>query len=130
MDRLCNDFLAGAVFAGDQDIRVRRTDPGDQLQNRTHRLGLRNHRRASIGAQQLILSLEPLLVPAPLAEFRLRSNNREQPRVVPWLLNEVAGAMLHRFDGKIDAAPRGHDDNRKGFIDTLYLIQQVEPFPS
>ena len=41
------------------------------------------------------------------------AQRREQVRVVPRLLHEVAHAAAHRLDGEIDAAPAGHDDHRQ-----------------
>ena len=53
---------------------------------------------------------------------------RQQPRVLPRLLHEVAGAAAHRFDRHFDAAPGGHDDDRQRRIVRAQLRQQVEPF--
>ena len=71
--------------------------------------------------QQALLDLERLgeiaalgrVVQAPRAAGGdLRTQRREQMRVVPRLLDEVAHAPPHRLDREIDAAPAGHDDDR------------------
>ncbi len=46
VERPRDDALAGAVLAGDQDVRVRRADALDQLEHRLHRGGLGDQDRA------------------------------------------------------------------------------------
>ena len=45
------------------------------------------------------------------AQLDLGAQGREQARVVPRLLDEVARAAAHRLDRLVDAAPRRHDDH-------------------
>ena len=84
--------------------------------------------RHALAAQQRVLGLEPLALAQRLAQLDLRADDRQQPRVVPRLLDEVARAAAHRLDRDFDAAPGRHDDDRQRRIDALDARQQVEPF--
>ena len=78
--------------------------------------------------ERAVFRFEPLLAPQRARQFHLRSHDRQQPRVLPRLLHEIAGAAAHGLDGHFDAAPRRHDDDRQRRIVMLHLRQQVEPF--
>jgi len=56
------------------------------------------------------------------------SSDRQELRVVPWFLDEVAHATSHRFDSDVDRAPPGHDDHRQITIERLDASQQVDAF--
>ena len=45
--------------------------------------------------------------------------DRDEPCVVPRLLDVVARAATHGFDGVVDAAPRRHDDHRHVRLERL-----------
>ena len=123
-----DDALAGAVLAEDQDVGVRGTDARDHLQHALHRRRLGDQLGHALAAQQRVLGLEPLALAQRLAQLDLRADDRQQPRVVPRLLDEVARAAAHRFDRDLDAAPRRHDHDRQRRIDALDPRQQVQPF--
>jgi hypothetical protein len=57
---LCNDLLAGAVFAHNQHVCVRRPNACDQLQDGAHGGRFGNHRGAPVCTQQLVFSFESL----------------------------------------------------------------------
>ena len=90
--------------------------------------GLGDDLRHALAAQQRVLGLEPLPLAQRLAQFDLGPDDRQQPRVVPGLLDEVARAAPHRFDRDLDAAPRRHHDHRQRRIDPLDARQQVQAF--
>ena len=119
--------FAGAVFAEDEHVRVRRPDPRDHLQHALHRDGFGDHLRHSLAAEQRVLGLQPLPLAQRLTQFDLRADDREQPRVVPGLLDEIARAAAHRFDRHLDAAPRGHHHDRERRVDALDAREQVQP---
>ena len=114
-----DDALAGAVLAEHEDVGVRRADARDHLQHVLHRRRLGDDLGKAFAAEQRVLGLEPLALAERLAQLDLRADDREQPRVVPGLLDEVARAAAHRLDGDLDAAPRGHDDDRQRRIEAL-----------
>jgi hypothetical protein len=103
-------------------------DARDHLEHALHRGGLRNDLGHALAAQQRVLGLEPLPLAQRLAQLDLRPHDREEPGVVPRLLDEVTRAAAHRLDGDLDAAPRRHDDDGERRIDPLNARQQVQPF--
>ena len=125
---LRNGALAGAVLAGDEDVGFRRSDARDQLHHRAHRRRLGDQHRPPVGLQCSILGFEPLLAPQRARELDLRAHDREQPRVLPRLLHEIARAAAHRLDRDLHAAPRRHDDDRQRGIMRAQLREQIEPF--
>ena len=120
--------FAGPVLAEDQHVGVGRADSRNHLQHVLHRRRLGDDVRHALAAQQRVLRFEPLALPQRLAQLDLRADDREQPRVVPGLLDEVARAPAHRLDGDLDAAPCGHHDDRQRRVDALDSREQVEPF--
>src|ERR1700722_17413443 len=47
------------------------------------------------------------------ADLHLSLQNFEQPGIDPGLFDEVADALLHRFDGEADRGPTGHHHDRR-----------------
>ncbi len=58
VQRLGDNFLAGARLARNEHVGVRRPDARDHLQHRTHGLRLRDQGRNSVGSQQAVLGLQ------------------------------------------------------------------------
>ena len=58
----------------------------------------------------------------------LCAHDREHPRVVPGLLNEIARASTHRFDSDVDARPCRHHDHGNGRVSLLQTREEVETF--
>jgi hypothetical protein len=56
----------------------------------------------------------------------LLAQRRDQMRVVPRLLHEVAHAAAHRLNRQVDAAPTGHDDHRQQPVELLHARQQID----
>ena len=112
MKRLRDEALARPVFTGDEHVGVGWTHAVDHLQHRTHRGRLGDQRPAAFGGRTG-LRLEASGPAQRVSELHLRPQDREQPLVVPGLLDEVAGAPPHGLDGDVDRAPRRHDDDRQ-----------------
>ena len=74
---------------------------------------LGDEQRRRLGPQGAVFALESLAPPQRARQFDLRPNDREHARVVPRLLDEVAGAAAHRLDRQFHGAPGGHDDDRQ-----------------
>ena len=130
MEQFGHDFLAGAVFAGDEYVGVGRADLGDQFENGLHRRRAGDELRHAFGAEQAILHLELPRAPQRLVQFGVHADEADQALVFPGLLDEVAGAALDALDGEVDVAPGGHDDHRQARIDLLNAREQVEAFLS
>ena len=128
VQRLRDQSLAGAVFAGDEDVGVRRADARDHVEHRAHGRRLRDQLRKALGAQRAVLRLQALALAQRAAEFDLRLENRREPRIVPRLLDEIARAAAHGFDGQFHAAPRGHDDHRQRGVEQFDAVEQFQPF--
>ena len=128
MQRLRHGALAGAVLAGDEDVGFRRPDARDQLEHRPHRHRLGDEHRPHVRLERSVFRLEPLLAAQRARQLHLRADDRQQPRVFPRLLHEVARAAAHRFDRHLDAAPGRHHDDRQRRVVAADLRQQVEPF--
>ena len=67
-------------------------DCGDQL-------------RKALGAQRAVLGFQALALAQGAAEFDLGLQDGGEARVVPGLLDEVARAAAHGFDGELDRCP-------------------------
>ena len=122
-----DDFFAGAMFSGDQNVGVRRSDLSNQLQDRRHRRGFRQKCRARFGAQDAVFGFETRGLPQRLAQFDLRAQNGEQASIFPGLLDKVTRAAAHRLYRQFDAAPCGHDNNRQRAVEHLYASEKIEP---
>ncbi len=128
MQQAGDDFLAGAVLAGDQDRRIRRRDAFDRLAHRFHRRRFGDERRQVAPLQARVFFLQAPAAPQRAAQLELRLHRRDQLVVVPRLLDVVARAAPHRLHGARDAAPAGHHQHRQRRIDRLHPVEQLEPF--
>ncbi len=61
----------------------------------------------------------------PPARIGLLANGRDQPLVLPRLLNEIARAAPHGFHRQIETAPRGHHHHRSGVALGLQAGQEI-----
>jgi hypothetical protein len=105
---------------------VIRPDPRHHLEHRPHRRRLGQDRRVAIGLQCLIGRFELMPSPEGAPQFRLRADDREQPIVVPGLLDEVARPAAHRFDGNVHRAPCRHHDDGQGLVGGVDALQQFK----
>ena len=123
---LRDDFLARAVLAGDEHVGVRGSDLRDHVQDGLHRSRLRDQGRQTVAAQDFVLHLQAALAPERPRQFGLCADDAQEPRVVPRLLHEIAGAAAHRFHGQLDASPGRHHHHGKSGVDRPKLRQQVK----
>ena len=128
MKGLRDDSLAGAVFAADENVGVRTADAVDDLKHGLHGRRLGDELWFSLVAEYSVFGFEPLASPQRLTEFRLSVDDRQQPRIVPGLLNKVARPAAHRLDCDVNAAPGGHHNDRKRAVDLLNPREHVEAF--
>jgi len=63
VDRLRDEALAGPVLTRDEDVRIGRAHPRDEVEDRPHRGGLRDEGRPLLAAQELVLLLQPPVSP-------------------------------------------------------------------
>ncbi len=114
MQRLRHHFLARPVFAGDQHIRIGGSDARDRLEHRLHGRRGRDELGAALRAQQPVLRLQALRrLQRPMELDLGPQDHREQPLVLPWLLDEIPRPAAHRLDRQLDVAPRRHHDHGK-----------------
>jgi len=130
------------VGDGEREPRVTEADRVEAVAADTRRglpgdghfpaVNLRNLLRQQplLNAERLgqLAALRGILAPPRASRGDFASQRREQLAVVPRLLHEVADAPPHRFDGEIDAAPAGHDDDGQEPIVILHARQEVDPF--
>src|SRR5947207_436985 len=128
MKLLGDNFFARAMLAGDQHVRIRRTNACDELKHRLHLWRLGDERRHPLSAQETILCLESLAMSNGAAEFYLSAENAQKSAIFPGLLYEVACATSHGFDSNFDAAPRGHDNYGKSAVHGLNAREKIESF--
>ena len=106
MQRLRHQAFAGAVFAGDQDIGVRRPDPRDHVQHRPHGRRIGDQLRETLRAQRPVLRFQPLPFAQRAAQLDLGLEDGGEPRVVPGLLNEIARARAASLPPPAPPSPR------------------------
>ena len=128
VQRLRHQPLAGAVFAGDQDVGVRGPHAGDDVEHRAHGSRLRDELGEALGAQRVVFGFEALAFAEGAAELDLRFEDGGEARVIPGLLDEVARAAAHGFDGELDGTPGGHHDDGQRGIEGLNAVEQLEAF--
>ena len=128
MQRLRHQSFAGAVLAGDQYVGIGRTHARDHVQDRLHGGGLCDQTGKLLRAQQAILGFQDLPFAQSAPQLDLGAQNGGEPRVVPRLLDEVAGAAAHSFHRQVHAAPSRHHDHRQRAIQALQAVEQIETF--
>ena len=78
--------------------------------------------------ENFVFGFEVLAPPQGARQLHLRSQNREQPRVVPRLLDEIARAGAHGVHRKVNVRPGGHHHHRESGVERLNTGQQRESF--
>src|SRR5688572_9104161 len=127
-------LFTSTVLAGDEHVGVRWSNALDEIQHCLHRRRLRNDLRyvtrriRDAVTQRDVFCFESTPTAQSFGELHLRAQHCDQTRVVPGLLDEVACASPHRFDGQIDAPPRGHHHHRQRRIDRTNAAQQIKTF--
>src|SRR5260370_25622542 len=106
-----HNLFSRAVLAGDQDMRVGRSNAGYGLEDGLHERGRGNELGTSLSLQQAILRGKPLGALQCSAQVNLGPEDSQQPLVLPWLLDEVTGPTAHGLHCQLDVRPRGHDND-------------------
>ena len=128
MQGLRHQPLAGAVFAGNQHVGIGRADARNHIQHRPHGRRLRDQLWETLGAQGPVFLLEPLPFAQRAPQLDLSFENGREPRVVPGLLNEIAGPAPHGLHGQLDRPPGRHHDHRQVGVEGLNAVEQVKAF--
>ena len=128
MEGLGHDFLAGAVLAGDEDVGVGGADAGHEIDDGAHGGGFGDEVWCALGAEETVFGLQALGATLELEEFDLSAEDGEEARVLPGLLDEVAGAAAHGFDGEVEVGPGGHDDDGEMGVALADGGDEVEAF--
>ena len=128
MQCLGDQTFAGAIFAGDEDVCVGRTDARDHVQHGPHRGRLRDQIGSALAAQKLVLLFQAAIGANGVAEVDLVADDRDQTGILPRFRDEIPRAAPHRLDRDIDAGPSGHHDHGQGGVNGLDLVEQVEAF--
>ena len=76
----------------------------------------------------LLFFLEAQRLAQRVTHLDLCAKDCKQPVILPGLQHKVAHASLHRFDSKLDAAPRGHHHDGQRAVYGLNSRQQIEAF--
>ncbi len=128
MQCLSNDLFARPVLSGDEHVGVGGPNPRHRLEHRSHRRCRSNKVRSPWSTQNAILRLQPPGSLLAAMQFHLGSQNTQQPRILPRLLDKVSCAAPHRLYRKVDAAPRRHHHHGQLRIYFLYAGNQVQAF--
>jgi hypothetical protein len=83
--------------------------------------------RAVGTAQDRILVREAAAPTARLGELYLVPQQGGEALVVPGLLEEVVGTVLHRLHGEPDRGPRGHHDDGQVRVLAVQLLDERHP---
>ena len=82
-----------------------------QLQHGLHGRRLGDQFRPSFGAQQAVFRFQDFGLLNRPPQFDLGAHNGNQPRILPRLLDKIAGPAAHGLDRQIDIGPSRHDDD-------------------
>ena len=80
----------------------------------------------AFGAQQAVFEFKLARAAQSLVQLGVDADEGDEALVLPGFLDEVASAALDAFDGEVDVAPRGHDDDGQARIDLLQTREQIE----
>ena len=123
-----DDALAGAVLAEDQHVRIGRRDAIELREHALHRRRFGDEFLVGFVAQDFVFAFQPRRFTARNGQRELVADHAHEALVVPWLLDEIAGAVPHRLDREIDRAPRGHHHDGEIRVELLDLAQEIKAF--
>src|SRR6267142_5296546 len=125
MQRVSDEFLAGAALAINQNAAARRRSHGDLLAQRLHRHAVADHliAMAQLGTQQLVFFFQ-----SPLLNRVSNENNYFFKR--KRLFDEIESTQLSGSHGGFDRAVAGNHDNRRRPRRRLQAAQCFEPVHS
>ena len=125
VDRARDALLAGAALARDEHRGPGAGDALRQLEDAAHRLGAEDDLAPAARARACARSVS---FSATMARFsRAFWTSARSSLVGERLRDEVVGAALHRVDGRLDAAVRGHHDDLGARRPLLDERQEIEP---
>ena len=124
MNRLGDQFLAGAALAGDQHGRARGRDLRDQVEHGENPFALADDVREIVALLQGALELHVFFAQAPA--FDGQRHLRQQLVVGPRLGDVVVRAALERRARHVDRAVGGDQHDRKAGIALVNFAQQFE----
>jgi len=84
--------------------------------------------RPPFGAQQAVFRFQDFGLPHRPPQLDLGAHNRDEPRVFPRLLDEIAGAATHRLHRQIYVRPGGHYDDAQTAVMRTQLGKQFQTF--
>ena len=120
-----HEFLAGAALAGDHHGDVAGGHLADGLEHLLHRRGTPDD------ALLVVLGVDGRLVVAGGAQVGvgLQGVLREGKHLlrIERLHDVVERAVLHRLDGRLGRAKRGHEDDQLPGIDRADVLQRLDP---
>ena len=125
MDRAGDEFLAGTGFAADEHRGVALRDLADHAQHALQRIAGADDPFEVVGLLLLVAEVVELMAQPfqleRLVDLDLHLLDLER------LLHVVEGAVLHRLDRGVDRSERGHQDERRGRMESLGRAQHLEP---
>jgi hypothetical protein len=124
VNRVGNQFLAGAVFSLDQDVGIARRNALDELEEILHLLALADDVRKAVLAADLLLEL--LVLGALLRAIDGLPDHVHQAVLADGLLQEVKRARLPRFHRASDRAVSADDDDLRPGIELFEPAQQCD----
>ena len=105
------DLLANTVLAEEEHVGIGWRHPLHQPCGLSHGGRLVDEIRQPIAAERLVLAFQPLAPAQRATQLHLGAEYRDQPVVVPGLLEVVPRTPAHRLHGALDAAIGRHHDH-------------------
>src|SRR5882672_10084857 len=130
MQRMRDDFFSATVFAGNQDVCIRGTNPCDGFENGLHRGGRGDELWTALGMEKTVLSGQSFGAQERTMQFDLRAEDRKEALVVPGFLYEVPRSSPHGFDRQFYISPGGHHDDGKIAVGSDDFGKKVKAFLS
>src|SRR5690606_20738606 len=124
MDESCDELLAGTALAGDEHGRRMARDLRRDLERLRHRGRLRDDLAVAPPGAAFLAQARPLAAQR-LALLRLLKDEDELIRAER-LRQVVVRTALHRLDGELGAAVRGHHDDHAGAAAAAILLEELE----
>ena len=124
MDGLGDQLFAGAALALNQNRRAAGRNLRDQVENLQHGLALADNILEVIALLQGALKLLVFFFSAAAAHRG--PHVRQQLLIVPGLLDEVSGAILHGADSVIHGAVSGNHDHRQLWITVANIAKNLQ----
>ena len=127
------DFLAGAVRAGDEHRHVGMRHLRGHRSHRVQRIALVDQAAQVVALGELGARLGAARARGDVlfdgrAQLEQVADGRQQARVVPGLGDVVGGAGLHQVHGGFQVRPRGQQDHRHVGMQGAQFLEQRDAF--